>query len=94
MRVVIELRRGEVPEVMLNNLYAQTQLQAVFGINIVALIDGRPPPEPQGPAGSLRPSPSRSGDPPYRVRTAQGASVVTSLKVRRLRCRTSTRSSP
>ena len=42
MRVVIELRRGEVPEVILNNLYAQTQLQAVFGINIVALIDNRP----------------------------------------------------
>ena len=42
MRVVIELRRGEVPEVVLNNLYAQTQLQTVFGINIVALIDGRP----------------------------------------------------
>jgi DNA gyrase subunit A len=42
MRIVIELRRGEVPEVILNNLYAQTQLQAVFGINIVALIDGRP----------------------------------------------------
>ncbi|POF90291.1 DNA gyrase subunit A [Pseudomonas putida] len=42
MRVVIELRRGEVPEVVLNNLYQQTQLQSVFGINIVALIDGRP----------------------------------------------------
>ncbi|WP_434772280.1 DNA gyrase subunit A [Pseudomonas entomophila] len=42
MRVVIELRRGEVPEVVLNNLYAQTQLQSVFGINVVALIDGRP----------------------------------------------------
>jgi len=42
MRIVIELRRGEVPEVILNNLYAQTQLQAVFGINIVALIDNRP----------------------------------------------------
>ena len=42
MRVVIELRRGEVPEVILNNLYAQTQLQSVFGINVVALIDGRP----------------------------------------------------
>ena len=38
MRVVIELRRGEVPEVILNNLYAQTQLQSVFGINIVALM--------------------------------------------------------
>jgi len=42
MRVVIELRRGEVPEVVLNNLYAQTQLQSVFGINMVALVDGRP----------------------------------------------------
>ncbi len=42
MRVVIELRRGEVPEVILNNLYAQTQLQSVFGINVVALIDGQP----------------------------------------------------
>lgn len=42
MRVVIELRRGEVAEVVLNNLYAQTQLQTVFGINVVALIDGQP----------------------------------------------------
>src|SRR5690606_18022672 len=40
MRVVIELRRGEVPEVILNDLYAQTQLQSVFGINVVALVDG------------------------------------------------------
>jgi len=42
MRVVIELRRGEVPEVILNDLYAQTQLQSVFGINVVALVDGQP----------------------------------------------------
>ncbi|MDH1262569.1 DNA gyrase subunit A [Pseudomonas sp. GD03944] len=42
MRIVIELRRGEVPEVILNNLYAQTQMQSVFGINVVALIDGEP----------------------------------------------------
>ncbi len=42
MRVVIELRRGEVAEVVLNNLYAHTQLQTVFGINMVALVDGRP----------------------------------------------------
>ena len=41
-RVVIELRRDVVPEVMLNNLYAQTQLQSVFGINIVALVDNQP----------------------------------------------------
>ena len=42
MRIVIELRRGEVGEVVLNNLYAQTQMQSVFGINNVALVDGQP----------------------------------------------------
>ena len=42
MRLVIELKRGEVPEVVLNNLYKQTQLQDTFGINMVALVDGRP----------------------------------------------------
>ncbi|HIG08084.1 MAG TPA: DNA gyrase subunit A [Methylococcaceae bacterium] len=42
MRMVIELRRGEVPAVILNNLYQHTQLQCVFGINMVALINGRP----------------------------------------------------
>src|SRR5512139_1364709 len=42
MRLVIELKRGEVPEVVLNNLYKQTQLQDSFGINMVALIDGQP----------------------------------------------------
>jgi DNA gyrase subunit A len=42
MRMVIELRRGEVPEVLLNNLYKHTQMQSVFGINMVALDGGRP----------------------------------------------------
>jgi DNA gyrase subunit A len=42
MRMVIELRRGEVAEVVLNNLYKQTQFQTVFGINMVALLGGRP----------------------------------------------------
>ncbi len=42
MRMVIELRRGEVPEVILNNLYQFTQMQSVFGINIVALENGQP----------------------------------------------------
>ncbi len=42
MRVVVELKRGEVAEVVLNNLYQQTQMQTVFGINTVALVDGRP----------------------------------------------------
>uniref|UniRef100_UPI0039C924CA DNA gyrase subunit A n=1 Tax=Zhongshania aliphaticivorans TaxID=1470434 RepID=UPI0039C924CA len=42
LRVVIEMKRGESGEVVLNNLYAQTQLQNVFGINIVALVDKQP----------------------------------------------------
>ena len=42
LRIVIELRRGEPGDVVLNNLYAQTQLQSVFGINFVALVDGQP----------------------------------------------------
>ena len=42
LRIVIELRRGESGEVVLNNLYAQTQLQSVYGINCVALVDGQP----------------------------------------------------
>jgi DNA gyrase subunit A len=42
MRVVIELKRGEVPEILLNNLFAQTQMEQVFGINMVALVDGQP----------------------------------------------------
>jgi DNA gyrase subunit A len=42
MRIVIELRRGEVPEVMINNLYKHTAMQSVFGINMVALINGQP----------------------------------------------------
>src|SRR5246127_1502965 len=42
MRIVIELRRGEVTEIVLNNLYAQTPMETVFGINMVALQDGQP----------------------------------------------------
>ncbi|MCW5620951.1 MAG: DNA gyrase subunit A [Burkholderiales bacterium] len=42
MRVVIELKRGEVPEVILNNLYKDTQMQDTFGMNMVALVDGQP----------------------------------------------------
>lgn len=42
MRVVIELKRGEMPEIVLNNLYKQTQLQDSFGMNMVALVDGQP----------------------------------------------------
>jgi DNA gyrase subunit A len=42
IRVVVELKRGEIPEVVLNNLYKQTQLQDSFGMNMVALVDGQP----------------------------------------------------
>ncbi len=42
MRVVIELKRGELPDVVLNNLFKQTQLQDSFGVNMVALVDGQP----------------------------------------------------
>lgn len=42
IRVVIELKRGEIGDVILNNLYAQTQMEGVFGINVVALVDGQP----------------------------------------------------
>src|SRR5699024_4528431 len=42
MRLVIELKRGEMPEVVLNNLFKMTQLQDTFGMNLVALVDGQP----------------------------------------------------
>ncbi|WP_394202985.1 DNA gyrase subunit A [Marinagarivorans algicola] len=42
LRIVIEIKRGEMGDVVLNNLYAQTQMQTVFGINTVALVDGQP----------------------------------------------------
>ncbi len=42
LRIVIELKRGETGDVVLNNLYSQTQMQNVFGINVVALVDGQP----------------------------------------------------
>ena len=74
MRVVIELKRGEVPEVVLNNLYKQTQLQDTFGMNMVALIDGQPKLlQPEGADRGLPAAPPRSGHAPHRVRAAQGA---------------------
>jgi DNA gyrase subunit A len=42
MRIVVELKRGEVPEVVLNNLYKHTQLQTTFGIIMLAIVGGRP----------------------------------------------------
>ena len=58
MRIVIDLRRGETPEVIVNNLFSQTQLQSSFGINMVALVDGAAEDlEPQRYAGLLYSSP-------------------------------------
>ncbi|BBI61567.1 hypothetical protein HSBAA_28730 [Vreelandella sulfidaeris] len=68
LRVVIEIKRGESGEVVVNNLFAQTQLQNVFGINMVALENGQPrTPQSERNAGSLYSPPARSGDPAYTV---------------------------
>ena len=76
MRIVIELKRGEVPEVVLNNLYKHTQLQTTFGIIMLAIVGGRP----EGAAAArdpraLRRVPARGRPPPHRVRAAQGRSA-------------------
>ena len=94
MRAVIELKRGEVPEIILNNLYKETQMQDSFGMNMVALVDGQPrAAEPEAVPRRFPAPPPRSGDAPHRVRTAQGARTRhISSKVWRWRCPTSTRS--
>ncbi len=74
MRVVIELKRGEVPEILLNNLFAQTQMEQVFGINMVALVDGQPRLlSLEGNARCVPASPARGRHPPHGLRLAQGA---------------------
>ncbi len=73
MRIVIELKRDAHAEVLLNNLYQHTQMQQVFGINMVALVDGQPlTAQSQADPGILPPSPPRCGDAPHPVRAAQG----------------------
>ncbi len=72
--MVIELKRGEVPDIVLNNLFAQTPLETVFGINMVALQDGQPKlMSPEGDAGGVPPPSPRSHHPPHDLRSAQGA---------------------
>ena len=74
MRIFIEVKRGESAEVVLNNLYQQTQMESVFAHQHGRA--GRRPPaaaEPQADPRSLRPPPPRSGHPPHHLRTAQGA---------------------
>ena len=71
MRVVIELRRGEVPEVVLNNLYQQTVMQNVFGINMVAIVDGQPKLlNVKENSPGIHPSSPGSGNPQDIVRSA------------------------
>jgi hypothetical protein len=74
MRVVIELKRGELPEVVLNNLYKHTQLQDSFGMNMVALVDGQPRllNLKQMLEYFLR-APPRGRHPAHHLRAAQGA---------------------
>ena len=73
MRIVIELRRGEVPEVVLNNLYKHTQLQTSFGIIMLAIVGGRPKVLPLArDHRALHRVPPRGGAAPDRVRAAQG----------------------
>ncbi len=92
MRIVIELKRGEVAEIVLNNLYAQTPMETVFGINMVALLDGQPKlMSLQGDAGGLHPPPARGGHAAHHLRSApRRASAPTSSKAWRSRSPTST----
>ena len=95
MRIVIELKRGEVGEVVLNNLFKHTQLQQSFGIITLAIVAGRP--EGAQPARShraLHRLPPRRGAPAHRVRAAQGRSARAHSRRPEDRARsTSTRSS-
>ena len=74
MRMVIELRRGEIADVVLNNLYKQTQMQNVFGINMVALVNGQPRLlNLKQILDAFIAHRRGSGDAAHGVRTAQGA---------------------
>ena len=73
MRIVIELKRGEMSEVVLNNLYKHTQLQLSFGIIMLAIVGGRPKVMIAARADrDLRRLPPRGGSPAHRIRAAQG----------------------
>ena len=73
MRIVIELKRGEVAEVVLNNLYKHTQLQTTFGIIMLAIVGGRPRVLPLlASRRALHRVPARRRPPAHRVRAAQG----------------------
>ena len=74
MRAVIELKRGEVAEIVLNNLYKLTQMQETFGMNMVALVDGQPQLlNLQAVPRGVPAPPPRGRHAPHGVRPAQGA---------------------
>ena len=77
MRIVVELKRGEMPEVVLNNLYKHTPLQSSFGIIMLAIVGGRPKVLNLLELDrDLRRVPSRSGASPHRVRAPQSRGAV------------------
>ena len=77
MRIVIELKRGEVPEVVLNNLYKHTPLQSSFGIIMLAIVGGRPKVLNLLELDrELRRVPPRGRAPPHRVRAAEGRGAL------------------
>ena len=95
MRVVIELKRGEVAEIILNNLFKLTQLQDSFGMNMVALVDGQPRvAQPQAVPRSTSCSTGEKSSCGARASSCERrASAATSSRASRSRCPTSTRSS-
>ena len=95
MRLVIELKRGEVPDIVLNNLYKLTQLQDSFGMNMVALVDNQPrAAQPEAVPRVFRHPPARSRHAAHACSTcARRASAAMCSKASRSRCPTSTRSS-
>ena len=77
MRIVIELKRGEVPEVVLNNLYKHTPLQSSFGVIMLAIVGGRPKVLNLLELDrELRRVPPRRRPPPHRVRAAKGRGAL------------------
>ena len=92
MRIVIELKRDAMAEIVINQLYKHTQLQDSFGINMLAIVDGKPKLlNSQRGAEVLPRSPQRSGDPAHRLRSAQGRRAAAYLgrlshRARQSRC--------
>ena len=77
MRIVVELKRDAIADIVLNQLYKHTALQDSFGVNMLAIVDGQPKgTQSQRGAQSLLGSPQRSGDAAHRLRPAQGGGAA------------------